>query len=300
VISVFSSIKDDLIQIISGVVYIALITYMLIRECYKITRQKCGYFKNTSFLINWPLFGFSYTALAVYFYRFYACIELKSFFDKTRGTGYINMQSMNTWDQIYIAMLALCTCLASVKLIKLLRFNSSIMLILTALRRSMRNIIGLALIFCVLFFSFVQLFYVVCNEKSIGFSTVVRTMVTLFLYCLQKISDADQVIEGNVFLGPFMFISFNVLLGLILLNLFFTLICDSFLAVRTEKQNYMAENDIGVFLSEQLKSFIRRIRRENPKEIGNAAKTSSAEFVSETHQLLSSRINKIFGNLELV
>ncbi len=182
VFNLFTDYQTDSILLIAGLIYMGLICFFMVREIIKIIKKKKKYLKNIGIFNQWMLFAFSWASFAIFIFRYYTGEKVKQFFNETSGYGYINLDYMVYWNQVLNVLIALCTCLASFKLIELLKLNSSITIVINSVQKSSDGIIGIGTIFFVLFVAFVQLFYIVFNQNRVGFSTVIKTTETLFLY----------------------------------------------------------------------------------------------------------------------
>ena len=88
-------------------------------------------------------------------------------------------------------LLGLCAFLATLKLLKLLRFHPKVNYISAAIESSKSDLLSFSVVFVLIWFAFVQLMYLFYNEKSVGFSSVLRTMLTCFQIILGKFELAD-------------------------------------------------------------------------------------------------------------
>jgi len=124
---------------------------------------------------------------------YYAYIGLSYFgqklltsFGKNNGQGYISFRYLNFYNSLLSLLLALPPALATLKFIKLLRFNKTVLLLTHAISSSMGQLLGVILIFFILFISFVQIFYLLLSNNLSGFKTVINTAMTCFQILLGK------------------------------------------------------------------------------------------------------------------
>jgi len=85
--------------------------------------------------------------------------------------------------------------------------------------------------FLIIFFSFVCLFYLLFISKIASCSTLFNTIQMLIEMTLLKFN-AKELIETSLFLGPFCFSLFIILICFICMNIFITIINDNFRLVR--------------------------------------------------------------------
>ncbi len=116
--------------------------------------------------------------------------------------------------------------------------------------------------------------------------------------------DSTPLLEGknfgNIVLGPAMFILFNLSVGFVVLNLFFSLVSETFTKTRIERHEMLDENDMGLFIKEKfyaLKNKFVRKKYESETVDENQHKQGN---LRENHEILNLRMNNILSNLHYV
>ena len=283
--------ENDAIEIGTGIAYLIVIVYFMIREIVKIFKLKKTYFKQFWVYLQWTLIAFSWAALAMYIYKVMAGEKVKEFFKKTNGYGYIRLQNISYWNDMLTFTIAVCTCLATVKFIKLLRFNSNVIVLITAIRNSLDDIIGITFMMLVWFFAFVFLFYVVFFENIIGFSTFFKSMLTCFQVLLGKFDISSVLKESNI-LGPVFFTLYNLMVRIIIISVFITVISDSFIEVKRNRETYFIETDLSKYLFAKLKRMVKKTGLVKNKKVNDNQTILIENYVGET-DLLPNRVNKL-------
>ncbi|RNA30188.1 polycystic kidney disease 1-like 2 [Brachionus plicatilis] len=283
--------KSDAIEIGTGIAYLAVIVYFMFREIVKMFKLKKMYFKQFWSYLQWALIAFSWASLAMFIYKVLVGEKVKEFFKETNGYGYIRLQDISYWNDMFNFTIALCTCLATMKFIKLLRFNSSILVLITAIRNSLNELIGITFMMIIWYLAFVQLFYALFNEKIAGFSTMVKSMTTCFQALLGKF-DIGPVIRESAILGPFFFAFYNLMVLLIIISVFITVISDSFIEVKRNKESYFIETDMSKYFIAKIKGMVKRTGLLKKKEEKDVLSIPSNNYVMEA-DLLPNRLNKL-------
>ena len=108
----------------------------------------------------------------------------------------------------------------------------------STLRYASENLLMFGLVFAIIFFAFVQFFYLIYSIQIQNFSTFVNSAET----CLQMFLGRFNfyAMQANApFLGPFFFFIYVVTVAYILINMFLSILNESFSAVRQDisKQN---------------------------------------------------------------
>ncbi len=166
--------------------YIGLVFWSVFREAKKIYTLKGAYVRQFWSWVQWTIIATSLAAFAIWTYRSYFGQKLLTSFGKNNGQGYISFRYLNFYNSLLSLLLALPPALATLKFIKLLRFNKTVLLLTHAISSSMGQLLGVILIFFILFISFVQIFYLLLSNNLSGFKTVINTAMTCFQILLGK------------------------------------------------------------------------------------------------------------------
>ncbi|CAF0876239.1 unnamed protein product, partial [Brachionus calyciflorus] len=286
--------KDDAIEIGTGVAYLAIIVYFMFREIVKIFKLKRLYFKQFWAYMQWTLIGFSWAALGMYLYRVMTGEKVKQFFAETKGYGYINLTDISYWNDMLSLTIALCTCLATLKFIKLLRFNSNIIVLITAIRNCFQELVGISFMMLIWFLAFAQLFYFLFCEKIMGFSTLIKAITTCFQILLGKF-EVNPILRESSILGPLFFAAYNLMVLIIIISVFITVISDNFIEVKKNKEAYLIETDLTKYLIKKLRRVGKKVGfgKKEQDENGELAKIAmNNSYVAET-DLLTNRLNRL-------
>lgn len=145
----------------------------------------------------------------------------------------MSFRYLNSWNLLLTMLLAFSPALATLKFIKLLRYNKTIRLLTIAIKMCMKSLFGVIFIFLVVFFTFVQTFYLLLNTHVPSFNKIISATATCFLLLLGKF-DVGSIIESDPFLGGLLFVTFNIAVLMIVLNLIITTISDTFSEIKSK------------------------------------------------------------------
>jgi hypothetical protein len=292
VLSLFST-KFDAVEIGTGVAYLAIIVYFMVREIFKIFKFKKAYFRQIWSYVQWAIIGFSWAALAMYIYKLHAGQKVKDFFKETNGYGYIKLTKVSYWNDMLTFTIGMCTCLATVRFIKLLRFNSNIHALILAIRTCLNELVGISFMVIIFFAAFSQVFYGLFNERILGFSTLLKSTTTCFQILLGKFQ-VGPILSASFILGPLFFSFFNVLVLFITISVFITIISDNFLEVKKNSEAYFIKTQLNKYVVKKMRSWGKKIGLVKKKvENHDDLNSYSNQYVSET-DLLSNRLGKLF------
>jgi polycystin 1L2 len=243
-----------LFSLVCDIFYIVLVVYYMyqeLRSLCKIGARK--YFTEFWSILEWLLIGFSWAAVAMYAYRIYSANDVLNFFKKTNGYAYYKMQGVAIWDNNLRYCLSFCAALGTLKFLKLLRFDKRISFFASTMKHSSRELMAFGTVALVIGFAFIQLFYLLFNS-SYDYSTFSRAITTCFQILLGKFS-LDGLIQANNILGPLIFALYNIFTVFILLNMFISIIADTFAAVRLDASLQNDDYQLVDFIIKKLKNW---------------------------------------------
>jgi hypothetical protein len=277
------------------ILYMLFIVYFMICELRSIVKLKLKYFKQFWSYIEWLIIGFSWAAFAIYFYRLNEANNIKNIFYQTFSSSsaaafyeqygyneslpFINLQLVSNWNDIMGFCLAFTTCLGTLKFMKILRFNRRISMLSLTLKRCFSKLIAFGALFLIVYMAFVQLMYLIFGEQTLGFSTILKSMETCFKIMLGRFQ-AQPLIEASSILGPIVYSFYNLVVVFVLLNIFFSIMTDSYKFVKLESNDGRGEHleEIHVFkyLQTKLKQWLPFLANKvgNLDDDDNQSKTS--------------------------
>ena len=236
------------------IIYVIFIVYFMFQEIREMCKQGRKYFTQFWSLIEWAIIIISWAGVAMYAYRLYSGEKVSDFFKKTSGYGYYKLQYVAFWNESLRYCLAFCTFLGTLKFLKLLRFNKRVSFLSSTIQHAAKELIAFGFMFLILWLAFVQLLHLFFQDKTVGFSTLARSMSTCFEIMLGKFH-VDPLIQANSFFGPLLFAIYNVFIVFILLNMFISIINNSFEAVRKNAEKQADDYKMFGFLKKIIKSF---------------------------------------------
>jgi hypothetical protein len=193
------------------------------------------------------IIAFSWAAFAMYLYMLYASYGVYS---KIREKStifpdkFINLQYITRCHELFNTFLGICAAFATLRFIKLLQFNKKIIVFLAAFKKSLNQLVSFGVLFLVLWMSFVQAIYLLLNSEALEFSSLQNTMYTCFQIILGKFN-ADLFYEAQSVFAPYLFVSYNICVVFVMLNIFGAILIESFNLVRVDKQ--LDEEDPELF-----------------------------------------------------
>ena len=162
-----------LFQIACEIIYFIFTIFFIVKEIRNLIKEKGKYFFHFWNLVEVCIIAMSVTAIVIYFYRLYSVNELTEYFKETHGNEYMKFQYVGYWTEMFNYIIGFLVFFASMKFLKLLRFNKRISLLSDTLKNSGRDLIHFSIIFNIVFLAFMQMFYLVYVANLDTFRTFV-------------------------------------------------------------------------------------------------------------------------------
>lgn len=145
-----------IIVLIFQIAFVLYLIYFIIMEIIKIKNDRCAYFKK---FWNWNdilIIVGSIIAIAMYTMRtIFTNLAIKAAFESQLGE-FVNFNTIAQWDMVYSSITSCIVFCATLKFLKLLRFNNKISMLSLTLRLASRDLLGFSATFAIIFFAFTQ------------------------------------------------------------------------------------------------------------------------------------------------
>jgi hypothetical protein len=205
------------------------------------------------------------------------------------------------WDDTLACMLSFCAALGTLKFIRLLEFNRSILTLINAFRIGFASTAAFLAVFALATFAWLQFAYVIFGQRVHDFSTFIKTLETGFLLVLGKFQ-LTEMMEANVFYAIGFHITFNFFVVFIMFNLFITTLCDALDSAKEEEQlsEYM---NMEAFIMKRVKSIYYSIFRKSKYKMTDhemkmeQSLLKSGNYVDEMTNFVS-KFNQVISKIE--
>lgn len=262
-------------KIVIYFVYIGFIIYSMVAEVIEFFRVGMRkYFSRFWNYVEWLLIAFSWAAFGLFFYRLSQAYAVLSFFEKTSGYGHIKLQITSYWNQMLTISLGACCVFSTLKLLKLFRFYKKIYALALTLKHCISELLGFGLMFVFVWVAFVQMLYLFFFDKIISYWSPMKAFTTSF-ECLVGKFDTNLKLSTEYFLGPILFTIYPVVMAFMMINIFITIVCESFKEVRFEIRRDGDELKMVDYFSSRFKNYQKdpydrsRINNDKYLEISN-------------------------------
>jgi hypothetical protein len=253
----------SLTQMICLIVYMLIIIYLMWIEFESLIELKWKYFSRIWSYVELGIIINSWVCVSIYIWRYKESQRISQLFKQTNGFVYINLQLPIYVNDLLTYLYGFCCFFGTIKFYRLCRLNHRLSLFGQTLKNVGKELISFTLMFLMIFIAFSCLFYFLFISQIWSCSSLLKTSIMLFEMTLFKFN-VEQLIQSEPILGPFCLSLFVVLVVLIFMNVFLSIINESF-----HRARQMKSNDEEM-LSYMLKKFLRWTGLKKSNELERA------------------------------
>ena len=220
-------------HLIASILYLLVIVHMMIVEVQSLIKLKRDYFRQFWSYIDVGIIVCSWTNVGIYVWRYGESNRIGDAFARSHGYASVNLQVAAYVDDLFTCLLAFACFFATIKFIRLGRFNRRLMFFVHTLQHAASDLLSFVSMFSVVFWAFITLFYLLFVGQLLTCSTLLHTAKMLFEMTLMKF-DAQELSSAAPLLGPLVFSLFIFVVVFVCMSMFLTIINESFGAVRQE------------------------------------------------------------------
>jgi hypothetical protein len=285
-----------------GIIFMIFMLALFVIEVVKFFQLKgFNYFLQPYNYIDLALISFSWAAFSMFLYRLYASYEIDEKIHRNEFKfSFISFQYLSYCNECLSYFLGICTACATLRLVKVLRFTKRIIIFLKAFTQSLGEIITMSIIFIITWMAFVQVFYLLMNDESVEFSSLLNSMETCFTIILGKFDSKVFLESKSSFFASLFFVGYNIVILFVFINLLVAILIESLHAVQNDAHLDDEDPDLYLYLKtmfgSQLWILIKTIginRRINePDE--SKLRDDSKETILERFNKLVIRLKKVF------
>ena len=222
------------------IIYAIFILFFIVKEARNFWKQRRTYFTEYWNWVELAIIGLSLMAMVMYVYRYIMVDKLLKVFAATAGNGYMKFQMVAYWNEQMLYGIGLLVFLATLKFIRILRFNKVIGLLGATLKYASTSLASFSIVFLLLFMAFNQFFYLTYQCFSQNFATMIQTVEQCLQMLIGKFN-FSTFIQYSPILGTAFFLMYMVLCFFIMLTMFMAIMDEAFAAVREDMEKQSNE-----------------------------------------------------------
>ncbi|XP_072168341.1 uncharacterized protein [Diadema setosum] len=233
-------------------IFVLLELFYGYREVKKIIKEKKAYFKNAWNVIELVSLGLAAGALTSYLYRLFQSNQLMGDI-RADPNAFHNFQYLAMWDDLYTTMVGLLLFIATVKFIRLLRFNKNMLLLTETLSVFGYELSLFMIMFGVMYMAFSSFAFLIFYKLR-DYSSFIKTLESLFGTLLGKF-DFVAMLEVDRILGPLFFFFYVILIMWVMINMLLAIINESFALVKAAQAEQGNRLEIVDFMVDRFKKW---------------------------------------------
>ena len=282
--------------LICQLLFIILVILFVFREAYAIYQLRCSYFRDPWNFVE--LFQIMFSFLVVIFYVVKAKAVLNSTI-KVKDNPFISVSFRDAvlWNDAENMMLAITVFITTMKMLRMIRFNQHIRILMSSFRESGGLLLSYSIVFIIVFSAYAQLGMLILGSHMRQYSSFSSALVTEFLMCLGSTMSLQDLTRVNRVLGPLFGFSFVLLNAFIFVNFFVAILNDTHAFVKQNIDKHSEEYEMGDFILDRLQEFLGF--RKNPlcdslgetedvkqeSEMKGMSKAAFSSVAFQSHQL---------------
>ena len=245
--------------------FLLLTLYYMWIELTALHREGMAYFQDFSNFVELITFGLTWTAFGILMLRLGVVKWTKKKY-RENGDKFTSFQYAASSDLAYGYTLSAVIFIASLKVLKLFRFNKNMLMLIKTLQYASKDLRYYFVFFGVPFVAYIQWAMLTFGSQIADHSTFVRSSMSA-LSLLIRAKQYRALEEANRVIGPIFFLSFALSLGIVLMKMFLSIVVEAFRVVRKAMRNRKNEYEILDFYYEKIMSFLPCLNQRKVKEV---------------------------------
>lgn len=244
------------------IVYLLFCIYFVFKEIKQFVKKGKEHLKNPWSVLEIFLTCLSLTVVGLYFARLAFTKGALKAMNNNLGSSFVSFHYTAFLDEWLKCIIGIIVFLSFLKVFRLLRFNRRMSMLQQVLKRCFTKLISFMIMFALAFLAFALLACLVFGQMMEGFGTFLDSCASLMDTLLGKFA-LKEMSQANRIIGPIFFYSYTVSMVFILINMFVTIINDTFTEVRSDVDKQSNDYEIVDFM-------IHRLKKNIGKTIGHA------------------------------
>ncbi|XP_004744946.1 polycystic kidney disease 2-like 2 protein isoform X1 [Mustela erminea] len=235
------------------------------QEGQKIREFKSAYFKS---VWNWLELLLLVLCFLTVSFNIYCNVQIFLLLgDLLKNTDqYSDFYFLAYWHTYYNNIIAVTIFFAWIKIFKFISFNKTMSQLSSTLSRCIKDIVGFAIMFFIIFFAYAQLGFLVFGSQVDDFSTFQNAIFAQFRIVLGDFNFAG-IQQANRILGPIYFITFIFFVFFVLLNMFLAIINDTYSEVKADYSiGRRPDFELGKMIKKSYNNALEKLRLKKPEE----------------------------------
>ncbi|XP_029797833.1 polycystic kidney disease 2-like 2 protein isoform X2 [Suricata suricatta] len=235
------------------------------QEAQKIREFKSAYFKSVWNWLELLLLVLCFVAVS---FNIYCNIQIFLLLGELlqNTEKYSDFYFLAYWYIYYNNVIAITIFFAWIKIFKFISFNKTMSQLSSTLSRCLKDIVGFAIMFFIIFFAYAQLGFLVFGSQVDDFSTFQNAIFAQFRIVLGDFNFAG-IQQASRILGPMYFITFIFFVFFVLLNMFLAIINDTYSEVKADYSiGRRPDFELGKMIKKSYNNALQKLRLKKPQK----------------------------------
>ena len=254
-------------QMLAHILVLLFWLYFLYQESKQMLKQRCAYFRGFWNWVGIILVFLEFAAVIIFLARLYE-VDQNLIQLQENPHDYVTFQYAGAADALFSYVLGVLVFFYNIRLLRLLRFNKTFLVLGMTLSRIAWPILNFCLPFFFGYIAFGLFAFAVFGSELEDYRTFWMTMVTQFSMTLGDF-DFEALLTVSTVLGSLYFFAFIALNVTLLINIVLAIINDSFADIQNETVDQQNKYEILEYLRRNLiRSFneMFRLGKVSPEE----------------------------------
>ncbi|XP_055245083.1 polycystin-2-like protein 2 isoform X9 [Gorilla gorilla gorilla] len=197
---------------------------------------------------------------------------------------YSDFYFLACWHIYYNNIIAITIFFAWIKIFKFISFNKTMSQLSSTLTRCIKDIVGFAIMFFIIFFAYAQLGFLVFGSQVDDFSTFQNSIFAQFRIVLGDFNFAG-IQQANPILGPIYFITFIFFVFFVLLNMFLAIINDTYSEVKADYSiGRRPDFELGKMIKQSYKNVLEKFRLKKAQKDEDKKTKGSGDLAEQARR----------------
>ncbi|XP_010386374.1 polycystic kidney disease 2-like 2 protein isoform X1 [Rhinopithecus roxellana] len=253
------------------------------QEVKKIKEFKSAYFKS---IWNWLELLLLLLCFVAVSFNTYCNVQIFLFLGQLLKSTeqYSDFYFLACWHIYYNNIIAITIFFAWIKIFKFISFNKTMSQLSSTLSRCIKDIVGFAIMFFIIFFAYAQLGFLVFGSQVDDFSTFQNSIFAQFRIVLGDFNFAG-IQQANPILGPIYFITFIFFVFFVLLNMFLAIINDTYSEVKADYSiGRRPDFELGKMIKQSYKNVLEKFRLKKAQKDEDKKTKGSGDLAEQARR----------------
>ena len=171
--------------------------------------------------------------------------------------SFTNFNYVVAIDSLVTSVMSFAVFVSFLKFMRLLRFNRRIGMLTSTLKACISPLCSFFLLFIIVFLAYTQFAFLIFGQKMSDYASFGRSVANMLGMTLGSF-DFAALESTNRIIGPIFFFSYIMVMIMILMNVFLSIINDTFNEVNSDVSKQSSDSEIADFMMDRFVATIKR------------------------------------------